>query len=639
MRYLLQATLLSLLLLPAPAAAQLGEFSALTIPAALKENAHSVVRSVDYHWEVTSDHQAKLTVRRVVTVLDGLHDRESQLFIHYADDSKVTRFKATLYDRLGEKIREARKSEISDVRASGASFHDDSRVLVTKFDVVSYPYTVEFEYETKARDFSMVAGFPKIIPVKYRQSCERATYVALVPIDNELRHFSTELPEPNKATVDGKQQFTWELKNFAAQKEEAESPPLTETLPFLAITLDRFSIDGYAGSMATWEEFGTFIGTLLKGRDALPEGLKLLVQEKTVGLTTDVEKIDALYRLMQDRTRYVSVQLGIGGWQPFPVAYVEENKYGDCKALSNYMGAMLNEVGIESYPVLVNWNDDEFFPSRPAFTASSFNHVILYVPGEDMYLECTSSDAPTGYLGEGKDARNVLLITPTGGKLVATPAVTPADNGRIRTLAVDIQADGTAALVISGRYHGFSHEDFRSLLSHEKDRSKQLKYLSDRTIIPDVSGGKYSLSVAHDAPVANLEYATEVKNYVRKMGKRTFVPINKYGSFDYIPEKNDDRRTKLFNTYARFFVDTISLTFPADLEIESLGEAETSYEHAAGEYRATVSVVGNQLTWVRTLKILPVDLPASAYPEYRQFFVNVAEAENRMVVLRDRRTK
>ena len=95
--------------------------------------------------------------------------------------------------------------------------------------------------------------------------------------------------------------------------------------------------------MNTWEGFGKFISELLKGRDVLPDDIKVKVHQLTDQLKDDKQKVYVLYDFLQKNTRYISIQLGIGGWQPFDAKYVAAKRYGDCKALSNYMVALLKE--------------------------------------------------------------------------------------------------------------------------------------------------------------------------------------------------------------------------------------------------------------------------------------------------------
>ena len=75
----------------------------------------------------------------------------------------------------------------------------------------------------------------------------------------------------------------------------------------------------------------------------LPEDIKKKVHELTDHLKDPREKINVLYDFLQKNTHYISIQLGIGGWQPFPADYVAAKRYGDCKALSNYMIAWSND--------------------------------------------------------------------------------------------------------------------------------------------------------------------------------------------------------------------------------------------------------------------------------------------------------
>jgi hypothetical protein len=94
-----------------------------------------------------------------------------------------------------------------------------------------------------------------------------------------------------------------------------------------------FKLDNYKGDMSTWKGFGKFIYELSKGRDVLPDDIKQQVKSLTARASSDVEKIKILYDYLQKNTRYISIQLGLGGWQPFEATYVAKKGYGDCKAL------------------------------------------------------------------------------------------------------------------------------------------------------------------------------------------------------------------------------------------------------------------------------------------------------------------
>jgi len=87
---------------------------------------------------------------------------------------------------------------------------------------------------------------------------------------------------------------------------------------------------------------------------------------------------------MQDHTRYISIQLGIGGWQPFDAAFVQEHGYGDCKALSNYMVALLKTAGITAYSVLIRPGDYRY-TFNESFPSNQFTHVIVCVPFQKRY--------------------------------------------------------------------------------------------------------------------------------------------------------------------------------------------------------------------------------------------------------------
>src|SRR5690606_888532 len=118
----------------------------------------------------------------------------------------------------------------------------------------------------------------------------------------------------------------------------------------------------------------------------LPAHIAQQVKALTSGITDVKEKITVLYNYLQKNTRYISIQLGIGGWQPFDDSYVAKNGYGDCKALTNYMQSLLTSANIPSFYTLVyagasGTAKNRFVPDLPS---QQFNHVVICVPtGKD----------------------------------------------------------------------------------------------------------------------------------------------------------------------------------------------------------------------------------------------------------------
>lgn len=173
--------------------------------------------------------------------------------------------------------------------------------------------------------------------------------------------------------------MTWSAKDMPAITRETFSPLWHEMTTYVVFGPTEFQVDEYKGNMKDWQDFGKFVYSLGAGRDELPDDVKQKIHVIADGIKNPVEKIARLYEYMQRNTRYISIQLGIGGWQPFPAKDVAAKGYGDCKALTNYMYSILKEVGIPSYYSLIRAGRNANYITED-FPSSQFNHVILSVP-------------------------------------------------------------------------------------------------------------------------------------------------------------------------------------------------------------------------------------------------------------------
>ena len=94
----------------------------------------------------------------------------------------------------------------------------------------------------------------------------------------------------------------------------------------------------------------------------------------------------------------MAIFLGSGGVVPNLADQVMRNRYGDCKDKTTLLIALLASKGIEASTAMVN--SGSAFEIPRLGSVNPFNHVIVYIPQWDLYLDPTAELAPFGVFGE-----------------------------------------------------------------------------------------------------------------------------------------------------------------------------------------------------------------------------------------------
>lgn len=638
MKELLLYCSLFLCTLVQPLSAQDLTYSILGIPDSLIRNANEVVRTDRQVFTVESLRSGKLTCHRVVTILNEKSDANEQV-LFYDKETKIRKLEARLYDAFGQLIREAEKSEIVDQSAiSDFSIYEDNRFKRLEILHSEYPYTVVFDYEMDLRGMQFCT-YPDWRIQEYAASVQEGSFTVNLPRGMRFFHRALNIelvPEMNK----NQQQdiFTWSVHNLPAIPAEPNAPPPSATLPVVLMAPDQFQWDSYQGSMATWKDYGNFMSELFKGRDVLPEAVLQDVLRIATEAGEGRARINALYRYLQTNMRYVSVQLGIGGWQPFDARYVSEKKYGDCKALTNFMKAVLKAAGIEAYPALI-YSGRLDYEVQEDFTTPKFNHVILYIPAEDYWLECTSNHYPPNYIGQSNSGRNAMLITPTGGRLLRTPELSAAANLETHRILVKITPEGSARVEVEAKYTGADHEHWR-YMTHGISQEEAEKNLIQNSSLPSFSLEKLEIDALADRPESHVVYVAQVSRYATKAGKRFFVPLNAITPYDKVPAALELRRLPVVIRRGYTERDEITLEMPEGYQIESLPNATTELKTEFGSYRLSFERDAGQKNVIckRELVVHAGTWPAARYTEYRDFFKQVAKSDATKAVLVEKKT-
>jgi hypothetical protein len=629
-KYLIAALLF---LLPLAMLAGDGIYAVSKIPAALLERANAVIRLREERVELKSLEKIIFNEHYVITVLNEKGAEYVDLVEGYDDFNTVESIEGILYDASGNKIKSLKKSDIKDVSMNSTmSLAEDGRLKAHNFYHRIYPYTVEYTVE-KIKKETMF--FPQWVPVPGEfVSVEKSKIDIIVASEYKFRIKTYNYnKEPVIQKSGEKTIYSWSIENFEGISREYASPSWREITPFIITAPSEFIIEDYKGTMNDWKELGLFQSTLNRNRDQLPEAVKIKVHEIIRNVITTKQKTDLLYNYLQQNTRYISIQLGIGGWRPFEANYVATKGYGDCKALSNYMYALLKEAGIVSYYTLIKAGDNAQ-DIIADFPARQFNHVILCVPDQKdtIWLECTSQTTPAGYMGGFTGNRHALLITEEGGKLVKTPVYGKKENVQNRKIFAVLNADAELKIKSETAYGALKQDDYHELINGlSKDKVKE--YLDERLDFATYDVADFSYKEQKKAiPVIDETLLINVSNYATITGKRLFI-IPNVMTRSYRKLAQDTARKYdivLDNEYRD--VDSVEIELPKGYEAESIPQP-VLINTKFGKYEAIVKLDAGKLYYYRTIEHNGGRFPAKEYNELVKFYEAIYKADRNRVVL------
>lgn len=600
------------------------------IPDSLKENAYSVVRLYEQDFTYLSDIIAEQKESSIITILNN-KDEGAANFGCYTDMfCELENFRGSIYDANGNFIRKIKQSELKFTEYS-ENMASDGRYYYFSPDIANYPVTIKYEWEVKHK--KGLIGFPDFCPQeRYNQSVMKAVYRLHAPANTEFLYKAVNMKVQSEKKNDKKDVYQeWALNNITAIENEPFAKSLSELVPRLNIVPRNFTYDKTKGDMSSWKSYGSWQYGLLNERDILSEATKQKITEITKDCKTDYEKVKVLYDYLAKNTRYVSIQLGIGGLQPMPAEEVAKTGFGDCKALSNYMRAMLKEVGIPATYTVISTVNNRLF--KDYASVDQMNHVILQVPlpEKTLWLECTNAELPFGFVHGDIAGHDAILIKETGGELFRLPTYKDSLNTESHNAVITLTEEGTATAKVTRVSNLFQYEQmfgFSKLAS-----TKQIDFLREKIQLPQARVNNISLKEEKTAtPSIAVQYNVDCEKYGSKTGNRLFVPIN---IFRRGPSRlaNKKRVHPICVDYGYLDSDTITLEIPKNYTIESLPKLPT-IDQKFGKFNSSISQLGDKIVIVNHLFLRSGEYNAAQYPEFSAFCKEVSNAYASKIILK-----
>lgn len=613
--------------------AQKNEYPITSISDSLQENANAVVRLNQIDILISSQRSMNVKTKKVITVLNKKGLSVINAYEYYDKKTTIKNIDALVYDAFGNEIKKIKKKDFKDQSASGGgTLFSDNRVIFLDYTPINYPFTIIYTSESVT---SNTAFIPKWYPVsEYNVSVEKSILNVTYPDNLGFKKKEINFSNFNiQKITETSTQLSYVVDNIPALKQEPYSAT-SLIFPRVMTSIENFNLEGIDGNATNWKDFGKWYSDeILAGTTELPDEIKSKIKS-LVGTEIDpIKKAKIIYKYLQEKSRYVSIQVGIGGWKPMLASDVDRLGYGDCKALTNYTRALLDVVGVPSYNTLIYGGSSKVSLDSD-FMFLEVNHMILCIPDNDKYifLECTSQDAPFGYQANFTDDRKALIIKPDGGEIVRTKNYDDLGNSQKSLGTYRISENGNLNGEIEINSGGTQYDN-KERIEKLQPTDKDMHYKEYWSNINNLKMEKVSLLNDKDKIQFKEDIQISANNYGSISGNKMIFVVNAYN-----PNSNQIKRVRNRKNpfeIQRGFVDTdeIAIELPKGFTIEFLPNA-FELKGKFGEYKTEIiKNDNNNLVYKRRLLINKGLYLNSDYDDYRLFIEQISRNDNAKIIL------
>ncbi|RZL37455.1 MAG: DUF3857 domain-containing protein [Rubrivivax sp.] len=382
---------------------------------------------------VAEDGSEVSTYRQVTKLLkaDAADSVRQHQISHSASAQKLEVLDAFTRKADGRRIKVPKDNyqlRTASGRSGGAAMFSDWNQTTLVFPDLQVGDATELTYRIVTRQPLFPGKFSRNGEFNRGFAFDRVSISVDAPASMKLLHKSWQMDFSEKVT--GKRQLlSWTLKNSA--------PVINERRDFSVYELG--GEPGYAvSSFDSTREIARRYVERATPKAAVTPRVQALADEVTKGVDGERAQTQALYDWVSREIGYAGNCVGIGAVVPRDLAFVIDNRMGDCKDHATLLQALLQAKGITSHQVLVNAGNLYKLPDVPVL--SMVNHVINYVPTVGLFLDSTDADAPFGQLPIQVQDKPVLAA------VEGLPERTPHDDGRASQSLVtrfEIGADGS----------------------------------------------------------------------------------------------------------------------------------------------------------------------------------------------------
>lgn len=305
-------------------------------------------------------------------------------------------------------------------------------------------------------------------------------------------------PPALAATPDGSE--------LSIDAKDAEAPPAPADAPARYANLGQLQLSEFR----TWSDVAALMAPLYEKASVLGPASPVLAEARKIAAQTSDpgQRALAALALVQNDVRYLFLGMGQGGLTPADADLTWTRRFGDCKAKTALLLAILHQLGVEAQPALVSTTGGDGLDERLP-NLELFDHVLVraVIGGHVYWLDGTRTGDRTLANIETPSFHWALPLAAHGAaleRLEQTPFARPHFESLVRldaTAGLDRPAPAHVEHVLRGDRAIAMHEAHAAEDAAERERTLKAYW---REAIPWIEPQKVDLAYDAETTTATL---------------------------------------------------------------------------------------------------------------------------------------
>ena len=430
--------------------------------------------------------------------------------------------------------------------------------------------------------------------------------------------------------------YSWKQKNIKNYKIEDDSPGFRHFLPQIVPYIKAYNYKGKEIPVTRNLDdlFKWYEKIISQVNLDSTEQMAVKVQELTKDCTTDLQKVETIYKWVQNNIKYIAIEYGTGGFVPRNPSSTFAKKYGDCKDMASLLIKMLDIAGVKAY---YTWVGTRELPYLYTDIPSSIvdNHMIaIYVEyGKYYYLDATNPyhdlRYPTGFI-QGKEA--LIRVDKQNFKIINIPEVEPEVNAITDSLIITIDNN---KLIGRGRavLCGYVHSTIMRLLQDKKELKDQRKFLNNYL---EKGNNKFTIdkfSINEKDYKINIDYDFNIEGYVTTNADNIYINLNLSNVYVNLKQLKEDRIQDLSLDYKTLNTSKYYFKIPEGYKINYLPENK-SFKNDNFSYDIHYELRGETIEYSLVMKINTLLVKKDMFNDWNAMLKQVNSDDKDVVVLK-----